>query len=141
MNAIRYKELNGPDSDPVKEPVDERVVIIAGHGRPHGRSRTFDTVIEPTTNYTRVKSLTSVSVTPRAPRARAAHAVDHVSFLSFFFFILSSHSYMGMLMRFTMSYLRKWNKPGKRLRMLGCSRCRIIRRLCIKLSSRISLPI
>lgn len=143
MNAIRFRELNGPDSDPLKEPIDERAVVLAGYGRRHGRYKMFDKVIEPTTTLTRVKVVTGsqASMPPRPPRARPTHAVDLVSFLSFFFFILSSHSYMCMLMRFTMSYLRRCKQPGKRFRMLGCSRCRIIRRKCMKPSRRISLPI
>ena len=139
MNAIRLTQLNGPDSDPLKEPVDERAVVLAGHGRKHGHYKTFNTVIEPTTTLTRVKTVTGsqASMLPRPPRARPTHAVDLVSFLSFSFFILSSHSYMCMLMRFTMSYLRRCKQPGKRLRILGCSRCRIIRRKCMKPSRRI----
>ena len=143
MNAIRFKELNGPDADPFKEPIDERAVLLAGHGSLHGRYQTFDKVIEHTTTLTRVKSVTGsqASMPPCPPRARPTHAMDLISFLSFSFFILSSHSYMCMLMRFTMSYLRRCKQPGKRLRKLGCSRCRIIISKCMKPSRRISLPI
>lgn len=78
----RFIELNGPNSQPLQQPVDERAVILAGNGRPHGRFLMFDGVLPSTGTLTRVKSSTGmVSSTPaRAPRrdSRYEEAYDEV---------------------------------------------------------------
>ena len=76
MNAIRFTELNGPDSDPLKEPIDERAVVLAGHGSLHGRYQTFDKVIEH-----RVCLLHPDQVLLQFDLTRAASLIDYANIL------------------------------------------------------------
>ena len=53
-----YIELNGeladPTDEPINHPVDERAVVLAGGGKPHGRLRILNSMLVPTTSITRL---------------------------------------------------------------------------------------
>jgi hypothetical protein len=60
--------------DPFEEEIDETALIVAGHGKQHGRHRILDAVISPTTSLTRIKATHTDDhppiPPPRQPRSR-----------------------------------------------------------------------
>ena len=42
--------------DPIQEETDETSVIVAGHGKQHGRLRILNSVLRPTTSLTRIRA-------------------------------------------------------------------------------------
>jgi hypothetical protein len=78
-----FTQLHPEVDDPLEVEVDERAVIIAGSGKPHGRHRLMNSVLRPTTSLTRIRA-TSTSDDPVPPRPRPSGsrqpAVDVRSF-------------------------------------------------------------
>ena len=96
-----------PEVDfPLEQETDDDVVLLAGHGLAHGRTKCLNPVIRPrlTTSFTRLKSTRSADSPPLPPRDRQRRTSTHdVSFLfSTFVSFLFPHdaSYLFPLTRF-----------------------------------------
>jgi hypothetical protein len=61
-----FTQLHPEVDDPLQEEVDERAVIVAGSGRPHGRHCLLDSMLTPTTSLTQIRA-TSTSDSPAIP--------------------------------------------------------------------------
>jgi len=72
------------DDDPLSHEVDERSMVLSGHGRPHGRDLFLQNVARPSMSFTQAKATlpdSSPLIAPR-PRRRRPTSTD-VSFSHF----------------------------------------------------------
>ena len=102
MMKEKYPEVDFP----LEQETDDDVVLLAGHGLAHGRTKCLNPVIRPrlTTSFTRLKSTRSADSPPLPPRDRQRRTSTHdVSFLfSTFVSFLFPHdvSFLFPLTRF-----------------------------------------
>lgn len=95
--CVEFKRQHGEDSNPEEADIDPKVVLVAGHGKPHGRHKVADSILETDMTYSQVRvSSPSGSVsTVRRVRSRFATVSIFSPFSDFC-------SCMAILMRFIM---------------------------------------
>lgn len=67
-----FRKLHSEVEDPMSEPIDERAMMLAGGGTPHGRPLCAAGTFKPERNYTQIKATlpSSISSTARTRQPR-----------------------------------------------------------------------
>ena len=83
-----FTGFNPEVDNPLEHETDERALVVAGYGRPHGRYRCVDSVTPhtPELTLTRVKATLTVDGPAIPPPRRPSRARHDVSFLNFIIF-------------------------------------------------------
>jgi hypothetical protein len=99
-----FKEKYPEVDYPLEQETDDDVVLLAGHGLAHGRTKCLNPVVRPrlTTSFTRLKSTRSADSPPLPPRDRRRCTNDVSLLFPTFVSFLFPHdaSYLFSLTRF-----------------------------------------
>ena len=73
------RKLHPEVEDPMSEPIDERAMMLAGGGTPHGRGLCASGSFKPKKNYTQIKAIlpSSISSTARTRQPRRDVSLPH----------------------------------------------------------------
>lgn len=81
-----FRGMHPEVDDPIREETDERALVMASHGREHGRYRILNAVVKPTMSLTRVRATHTADLPPiapsRQPRRSAYVSLSHFHPLS-----------------------------------------------------------